>query len=329
VFPAANHLRAGADWTGLNNYLGNAKKPLVILGLGAQSPSLGGEAATIAALKADPHVRRLADILRERAVFVSVRGRFSQEACEALGIPGTEVLGCPSALLNPDPHLGRALETRLALLRADLRAGRVPRLAMTAAAPFEIREDLPKRDLERRLFGWTLAADGLYVQQSGGLAAMNATNGHWYRLDAGARRSIAAILAPETDPLELWAFLSKAGRFFLGVPDWMEAMRSRDLVLGTRLHGTMAALAAGVPGAIIAHDSRTDELAETMHLPRLSMADAMASPGLGAAVDRIRFDGAAFDDWRARAARATAAAFDRIGMPLAAPVRALARQQTG
>ncbi|KKM99981.1 hypothetical protein LCGC14_1142440, partial [marine sediment metagenome] len=73
VFPAANHLRVGADWTGLNNYLDRAGPPLVILGLGAQSPRIGGEAETIAALKADPHVRRMVDILRDKAIFVSVR----------------------------------------------------------------------------------------------------------------------------------------------------------------------------------------------------------------------------------------------------------------
>jgi len=83
VFPAANHLRLGADWTGLNDYLEGAGLPLIILGLGAQAPT-GGERATIAALKADPHVRRMVDILRDRAEFVSVRGDFSAQVCDAM-----------------------------------------------------------------------------------------------------------------------------------------------------------------------------------------------------------------------------------------------------
>lgn len=334
VFPAANHLRTGADWTGLNNYLERVKLPLVILGLGAQSPKIGGEAETIAALKADAHVRRLADILRDRAVFISVRGTYSQAVCAELGLDRVQVLGCPSALLHPDPTLGQILQTRLAGLRARLAEGGgaggdpwQPRLALTAAAPFEIRGDAPKRDLERRLFDWTVAAGGLYVQQSGGVAAMQAANGQWHAIESGTRRSIQAVLAPDMDPVDFWAFLARQGRFYLGAPEWCTAMAGCDLVLGTRLHGTMAALTAGRPGVIISHDSRTGELAETMHLPQLAMEDVRTAETLGQAVARIRFDGAAFDGWRMRTAQAMTAAFDGLGIPVAAQVRRLGTPQ--
>jgi hypothetical protein len=321
VFPAANHLRTGTDWTHLNNYLENAKLPLIVLGLGAQSPQIGGESETIAGLKADPQIRRMADIFRDRAEFVSVRGTFSQTVCAELGIEKVHVLGCPSALINPDPALGAGMARRLADMRG---AQGDPRLAMTAAAPFEIREDAAKTALERRLFAWTHQAGGLYVQQSGGLASMQAANGNWHLIAPNARRSIQKVLAPDMDPVDVWAFLSGYGRFYLGVPDWQADMAQMDLVMGTRLHGNMAATAAGTPGVIIAHDSRTGELGQTMHLPHLDMKDAMAATDLKDAIARIRFDGAAFDAWRASAAQALCTAFDGLGIPVAAPVRALA-----
>lgn len=320
VFPAANHLRLGADWTGLNNYLDQAKLPLIVFGLGAQSPKIGGERETIAALKADPGVTRMVSIFRERGVFVSVRGSFTQKVCEELGLPGTEILGCPSALINDDPQLGRKMADRIAALGT----AEAPRIAVTAAAPFEIREDLPKRDLERRLFHWVHRSEGLYVQQSGGKAAMNAANGRWYDLSAGPRKSIHAVLAPEIDPVEFWAFMARSARFYLSVPQWREEMAGMDLVLGTRLHGNMAAIAAGTPGVIIAHDSRTGELGDTMHLPRLDMADAMAAGSLQEAISQISFDGAEFDAWRGRTAATLARAFERIGLPINPRVRGLA-----
>lgn len=326
IFPAANHLRTGADWTGLCNYLANQRLPLVVLGLGAQSPSLGGEAGTIAALRADAQVMRLVSVLRDRAVFVSVRGAYSQTVCEELGLPGTEVLGCPSAMLNPDPAAGQAMASRLAALRARLAADPAApvRLAVTAAAPFEIRTDPPKRDLERRLVAWAMATRGLYVQQSGGVAAMQAANGQWHALPHDIRRSIAAILAPEADGVAFWAFMAASGRFYLSVPAWRDEMRGMDLALGTRLHGNMAALAAGTPGVLIAHDSRTGELGQTMHLPHLPMAAAMAAPTLAAALDAVSFDPAAFDAWRAATARRLGTVFDRLEIPLSRHVRRLA-----
>lgn len=321
VFPAANHLRTGTDWTHLNNYLENAKLPLIVLGLGAQSPQIGGESETIAALKADPQIRRMADIFRDKGEFISVRGTFSQTVCAELGIENVHVFGCPSAMINPDPALGRQMAQRLAALRAG---DTVPRMAMTAAAPFEIREDTAKTALERKLFAWAHEAGGLYVQQSGGLTAMQAANGNWHLIAPNARRSIQKVLAPDMDPVDVWAYLSGYGRFYLGVPDWRADMAQMDLVMGTRLHGNMAAIAAGTPGVIIAHDSRTGELGQTMHLPHLDMKDAMAATDLKDAIAKIRFDGAAFDTWRAGTARAMCAAFDRLGIPIAAHVRALA-----
>jgi len=321
VFPAANHLRVGADWTGLNNYLDRAGPPLVILGLGAQSPRIGGEAETIAALKADPHVRRMVDILRDKAIFVSVRGAFSQAVCAELGLPDVVPLGCPSALINPDPGLGAQLAAKLEAARTHP----MPQMALTAAAPFEIAGDADKRALEQRLFGWAMETSGLYMQQSGGVAAMNAANGHWYRIDSTGRRAIPEILAPGADPLDVWAFLCRAGRFYLSAPDWSAELAGADFAMGTRLHGNMAAIAAGTPGILVAHDSRTGELGETMHLPGLTMAEVMAAPSLSAALARVRFDPAAFDGWRARSAAALTEAFDRLGIPVAAHVRALAQ----
>lgn len=322
IFPAANHLRLGTDWSHLNNYLHNSKLPLIVLGLGAQSPKIGGEAETIAALKADPQIRRMVDILREQSVFVSVRGAFSQKVCAELGFDAVHPLGCPSAMINPDPGLGRMMADKLAAIAAGTT---VPRIAMTAAAPFEIREDVEKVTLERKLFAWARASKGLYVQQSGGLTAMQSANGNWHAIPTNARKSIEKILAPDDEALNIWSFLAGSGRFYLGVAEWRADMSALDLVLGTRLHGNMAAIAAGTPGAIIAHDSRTDELGQTMHLPRLAMADALAAPDLVSAVKKITFDGAAFDRWRGQTARTLIDAFDKLGIPVSGHVRGLAK----
>lgn len=321
IFPAADHLRPGTDWQSLNNYLEGIGKSLVVLGLGAATPGPLGETGMIAALRASAPVMRMVDILRERAVLVTVRGEYSKRVCIALGLPDVEVAGCPSALLNPDPRLGDAIAARLAFAAAD--AGPV-RMSASAAAPFEIADNAQAQALEQRLLAWAMAHDGLYVQQSGGLPGWLACNGRWYDLEPDTRDAIGGVIAGEAAPLDLWAFLARQGRFPTAVSDWLSDLRGQDLVMGTRIHGALAAIAAGTPGVLLG--AAKSELARTHHLPFLDQDRAIAAPSLPRAVAQTSFNPLAFDRARILAARVLVKGFDRLAIPLASHVRHLARQ---
>lgn len=328
IFPAANHLRAGADWTGLNAYLEGCGKPLIVLGLGAQGALGASPRETVASLNADRHVRRLVDILRERAALVTLRGPFTALICEAMGLDGGEVLGCPSVLLNPASDLGMRIESQITAQITAFRGRRadVPlRSAIAAAAPYEIAAHPQRLALERRLFAWF--PEALYIQQSGGVEAMRAASGRWGEVTGPGRKAIARTLAPDLAEEVVGARLDRHGRFFSSAPDWIAAMADCDLAIGTRLHGVMAALAAGRPGVIIPHDSRTAELAEIMHLPQIDLARALAAPDPAALLQAIRFDGARFDRWRNRAAARLAELFARAGLPAATALTALAKPE--
>jgi hypothetical protein len=291
-----------------------------------QAPLGAGIAETAARLAADPHAARFVAILRERATLVTVRGRFSQAVCDRLGLGGTRALGCPSALLHPAPDLGMGLAARLARLRARLGGkGCAVRPVMAAAAPFEIRGQPDVVTLEQRLFRWIVAErDGLYIQQSGGVAALRAASGGWHHLAPSTRAGIRTALAPEMEEVAFWSRLCRAGRVPVSAPDWIAMLAGRDLVIGSRVHGVMAALAAGVPGILVPHDARSAELAHHMHLPVLERADVIAAPSLSAALSHVRFDPVAFDRWRRRAAREMAATLSEAGIPPSPHLAALA-----
>lgn len=311
VLPAANHLRLNADWTGLSNFLEKANLPLVVLGLGAQSPKIGGEQDTIKALKADPHVSRLASIIRERAKLVTVRGAYSQAVCAELGMPDVLVLGCPSALLNPDPNAGKVIEEKLEALKSR---EDVPLFALTAAAPFEISQDTEKLRAERKLFTWLRQRGGLYVQQSGGPQAARAVGSAWRNVSEQHRNSIQWALQPDSEPELFWSFMERKGRLYTSAPSWIEEMATVELSLGTRLHGNMAAIAASTPGIVIAHDSRTGELIDTMKLPTLSIENLMESSGVSELIKSVHFNGAAFDRWRSQTASTLYREFAHMGI---------------
>lgn len=317
VFPAANHLRAGSDWTGLCDFLERAECRLIVLGLGAQAPAANAPRA-ITRICADPQVQRLADILRRRAALITLRGAFTAQVCKALELTGTEVLGCPSLLLNGAEDLGRQVQARLWAVQ-DRAAGlnTAPpqahglRIAMTAAAPFELRAAPLRLALEQRLVALCMAADGLYVQQSGGLNAMLFAAGRRAEVPEAVQASMVAILAPDADRQRFLDWIDRCGRFHISAPDWITEAAGLDLVLGSRLHGAMAALAAGTPGVVISHDSRTEELQHQMHLPTLSAEAVLAARNLEEVLAAIRFDPEAFDAHRAQAMARTKAGIER------------------
>lgn len=56
-------------------------------------------------------------------------------------------------------------------------------------------------------------------------------------------------------------------RLFVNPIDWIDEMHEFQFSIGTRIHGNIAAILAGVPALVIAIDSRTAGLAQTHHIP--------------------------------------------------------------
>ncbi|MBK5218076.1 MAG: polysaccharide pyruvyl transferase family protein [Propionibacteriales bacterium] len=52
---------------------------------------------------------------------------------------------------------------------------------------------------------------------------------------------------------------------------WFDLLRGYQFSFGTRIHGNIAAILAGTPAMLLAHDSRTLELARYHEIPRRSV----------------------------------------------------------
>ena len=298
VFPAANHLRTGADWSGLCGFLEQCTVPLVVLGLGAQADSMSDPFATAQALQADASAMRFVKVLRDKATWISVRGEFTAAVCDFLGLRDVDVLGCPSLMLNPHADAGQRIARKLDVAKAKDN----PRIAVTAASPFEIKGS-QKEELERKLLGLLRVGDGLYVQQSGGESAVAFAMLHFSKLPVSSLLSIRQVLDPSLSLDDFVEFARKKLRIYFNAENWIQAMQSVDLCMGTRLHGNMAATAASTPGCVISHDSRTYELAEGMKLPRLEAAPLQNLTETKDLLSAISFNADQFD--RTRAERRT------------------------
>jgi hypothetical protein len=78
-------------------------------------------------------------------------------------------------------------------------------------------------------------------------------------------------------PKDTYRALHSQGRVaaFVDPRTWLAHLAGRDFVFGSRLHGAIAGLLAGTPAHLIAHDSRTLELAQYHEVPHTRI-DAMA-----------------------------------------------------
>ncbi|MDR5655065.1 polysaccharide pyruvyl transferase family protein [Ruixingdingia sedimenti] len=247
VVAAANWLATGQDMAWLADRLELTTLPIFIVGLGAQS-TLDGKIP-----KLPPGTQRLVRLISERSVNISVRGHFSAEVLDHYGVHNVVVTGCPSLLLagkrgfsiaTPDalPDSSVCLHgTRHRFHKTDAFQNYIYAQGFTRRIDMVLQSEL---------------ADTLYV--------LGRTN------NAESVRQAAEPLVASygTDNIDQIArYLKTHGKIFFELEPWLDYLRTKSFCVGTRIHGTVAALLSGTPGMLIAHDSRTRELAETMSIP--------------------------------------------------------------
>ncbi len=90
---------------------------------------------------------------------------------------------------------------------------------------------------------------------------------------------------------------------FYDINSWVHHTRNFDFSIGTRVHGSILSLQFEQPSLLITHDSRTDELANTMALPHLRLNEALNLNGTDEMLNALYFDGDKFNETRAQMAR--------------------------
>lgn len=280
IIPAANWLQPKSDFSAMAAQIEQANVPTVILGLGAQAANNG----QIPELK--PGMVRFVKAIADRCDSISVRGPFSAEVLNHYGIKNVTVTGCPSLLW----HLNHS-----AMVKRLPPPGQVTRIVTAATLPN--LPEVPKVDDKRMRLARLMLGESI-------------RNGY----DHVAQAEISMIQAsrgelPATDPA--WAFLrhafggatkaqlakylSSQVRAFANVPEWMVYLANKDFVLGTRLHGVIAALLAGTPAMLVTHDSRTEEMAKFAAIPSVSGHELLETGKIDPEALLARADFAAFN----------------------------------
>lgn len=254
VLRGSNYIHGEMDWEMAEQVLRRLGLPVLAFGIGAQAPVDG----KLVLSDATKNVLRL---IAGSTTSVGVRGAYTAEVLEDIGISNTRIIGCPTAFRHNDPGL------RITLPEIDRirKVGLTVRREVSPAYARDIRQYLTfHRDLIKSVaarFDTVLMAQGELeekklvlgtpVQKDQAISSLreNAWVGEWY-LD---------------DDIEC---LYRNSMFYSDVvADYDACVKACDLVLGYRLHGNLMALANGVPALYFTYDSRTREFAETFRIP--------------------------------------------------------------
>ena len=254
VVTAANWINGSSEFTELLTMLEGTDLPVYVIGLGAQS----NDKKTMPKMK--PNQERLMRFFSDRAQSISVRGVFSAEVLDHYGIKNVDVTGCPSMLLNGEgPNIKNGPH--------------VPEKITLHGTRHHFNKGLPEQDA---IYHLAFDRDYDLALQSETAEIYFATQ----RLDdaekvAEAERALPKLY-PDRPVDEVKDFLKCHGKAFFSLDEWVDYASSRDLFVGTRIHGTIAALLGGTRALLLTHDARTEELAESLHIPHMPLSDFRA-----------------------------------------------------
>jgi len=255
VIPAANFIGPHFNLAPLVQLIKKADVPCVVIGLGAQAPSQ---------LRAPDFAPGVIDFLREasaRTPFLGLRGAYSAKTVNDLGIQNCRALGCPSILTRGVDLTEAALKRSFSQVRKD--------------GPVVIHGQALRRDtreVEFELFRIAqLNAGSSYVIQRP-RSLVRAINGEQQpEHESEPLRDFAQFFGISVSEADL--FLRVFGYLPTSIDDWMHYLRRFRMSVNTRIHGNIVSINAGIPSICVTHDSRTEEMADLMHLPTATMAE--------------------------------------------------------
>jgi hypothetical protein len=247
VVPLANAFRPSFQWRldQLSDFIEKLTIPVVVLGVGAQAGT------NVNLERLDPiedSVKRFVGAVLDRSSSIGVRGEVTAEYLARLGFSDVEVIGCPSLFMRgPDLHVEKSAAgiTRRSPLAINISP------YVKAMGPITMAAHKRYKDLT-------------YVAQDIGTLRLLL----WGETPQDVDPS-SPVPVHTNHPL----YREDKIRFFLDPWTWFDFLATRDFSFGSRIHGNIAALLAGTPAVVLAHDSRTLELARYHEIPHRLIKD--------------------------------------------------------
>jgi hypothetical protein len=285
VLPLANQLGKHTDLGTASDRLEAFGLPVIAVGLGAQAAS---EQVDITLTEGTERwLRTIARLAPSAAPNIGVRGAYTKSQIERYGLgDACLITGCPSNFINLSDSLAERIQAGF---------NRRPQIvAVNAGIPY-----LPKlREIEIGLAKLASDTGGMYIVQHG-IEMLNIARNDFDTMKPETLSLCNNYIMPGATRDEFVQWCRRHAVAFFDARSWMDFVRRFDFVVGTRFHGAMLAMQAGVPAACIAHDSRTHEMCVTMGVPVRHYTEVDAPISLENILDYFRFDAKTYLEKRA------------------------------
>lgn len=272
VIAAANWINPANDLGTLADRIEKTNLPVFTVGIGAQS-TLDKKIPRITA-----GTMKLLKVLSDRCATISTRGCFSSEVLQYYGIKNSVPTGCPSLLMAG--RNGYMFTQSASLARVTLHGTR--------------HNFNPAKGIYDVIYkeAFVRGYDILLQSETADMIVSNVADVSTSEQKNRATKFVRDAYGAENEEAAV-SFLQTHGRYFTDYESWIAYLKTRTLCVGTRIHGTIASLIAGTPAVLVAHDSRTLELAEIMGIPHQLSSEIDTEKGLNieSFLDYIKMSG--------------------------------------
>lgn len=244
---SSNFINPESDFGVTAENLKKLKLPVIVLGLGAQASDF-----SVKHMQLTEGTKHFLHQISAHSATIGVRGEFTAELLNGLGIKNTTVIGCPTYYLNKN---------------ANYRVNKQNELHRSVFNYTDVRQKCDEYIFQHAYSNqFDVIGQTEFIEDYWKKEAIIDPNNFLIKADEEMKERLYKQITGKS--------IEKIKRYFenhfyqyYNIDEWADNITKYNFVFGTRFHGNMIAVQNGVPALLVAHDSRTRELADYCNVP--------------------------------------------------------------
>ncbi|EOS54052.1 polysaccharide pyruvyl transferase family protein [Paenibacillus barengoltzii] len=253
VMGASNFINSSTDFGVPADNLNKLKLPIIVLGIGAQAPN-----ETIKKIPLTKGTERFLNSISEYSNLIGVRGEYTAELLEKMGIRNFQIIGCPTYYINKNINYKiYKSERNFNELKIALNYTNISQRCDEKILKFAYENDID-------IIGQTEYVEEYWKRS----LPYNFSDEKLCKKTKDKEKLYTKIL--KRDINEVKEFMRNHFDQYYDIDQWIQQIKKYNFVFGTRFHGNMIAVQNSIPSLLVTHDSRTKELAEFCNIPYIT-----------------------------------------------------------